>query len=393
MHHFTRLLPILVVLVFVASIVWAQLPGGGGRPISPPTLPGGDRPIGPGLPPGGTGFPPGKLGTGFLPEDGLKLPGKGELEKLPNDKLVNLIDLLDRRNKDLLGSIRLGPKPGQMYIDVVQPGYPSSRVEPIGAAFKIFGNETVEEAKARQQLVDARLLCSVIFVWKDAHPHSEMTVGNGTLIDPTHVLTARHVARRLRDNPKAYSAHLFDWDIRKTSKPLEIKNIVGEGEWTNVDDDPDMAIIRIEKPDRDMPAKFPTIAQAVPGPATRSPWKSPVFVIGSHQFRGLQPAVCLGTVVTSSRKRSIATNVDRTTFGTDTATFVGLSGSPCYDPKGNIIGLQSASGSDSYIARGEQRIEIKQEPTEWDGMQNWTWMVPLPSFVDRINKLVDKSNQ
>jgi hypothetical protein len=231
-----------------------------------------------------------------------------------------------------------------------------------------------------------RVFYSVVILPKDPGEESALTVGNGVLVGRSAILTARHVAEVVAARKDKYLAYLVSQDVVEMTTPLTIVKV---HYLPNDEQDPDLAVIQIKPVAR---TGFPTLATFEPRV------KDSLYVVGCQQFNRFLPDTCIGWVATEVKQRKLDAEgrYVRTAFGTNTFTFLGISGSPAYDAAtGQLLGIQTESGSKeaSYKSGREAIIKIDLAFEQWDQDTRWSWVAPIARYAEGIKGLIRAASE
>lgn len=250
----------------------------------------------------------------------------------------------------------------------VPPGYPPSI---------IYDNWMLMDATEQSKLPkgwDRKMLSvSVLFKQRTVGNYANYTLGNGVMISPTAILTARHVAESVDKAPNMFAILVLSDGASPNSF---IRLQYNKVEYLENSDDPDLAVVRVVNMPRSW---FPTIDFESVNT------KDNVFLLGCGELGDL-PKLGSGFVTTKPAKRKLKMLFPMTFFGTTLFSFAGQSGSPVYrSDTGNLIGIFSA-GPKWWAKSGESVIKAPLKETDWDSFQDWSFVAPVNIYADRIRK-------
>ncbi len=219
----------------------------------------------------------------------------------------------------------------------------------------------------------------ILIIESKADKFSDDIKGNGVLVKDNAILTARHVAESISENPSLFKILLIGPLDKRVYNVVEYSHVKYLNELNN----PDLAIIFIKE--NTLPFEIPIPKKCV----IPQNIKTTIFSFGAAEYGDL-PRVATGIVTTKVKDIDLSKGLKSlllTSFGTNLRSFPSLSGSPVFSiDSGELIGI-IASGSKFYVETGS-RVHHVTDETKWDSFEDWTWVVPLWQYWDEIESII-----
>ena len=213
---------------------------------------------------------------------------------------------------------------------------------------------------------------NVSFRRKKVDQFSDRGFGTGVLVSRTLVLTARHVAEQVAAKPEDFLLFQIGRPTKKFLVPLRFVEMIEVG--TDRTGDPDLALVRVLDGDISAPLNLRETPLNV---------RDDVASLGCSEMEIL-PSMSAGIITTAFRPRDLGSELTlkRTVFGSSVRSFPGLSGSPVFDPRGNIIAVV-LGGVKNYAGTGETVTHIGKDES-WETFSKWTWATPTKLSLQLI---------
>jgi len=223
-----------------------------------------------------------------------------------------------------------------------------------------------------------RLSGAIVFSKKRPTGFSDYTIGNGVLVSPNAILTAKHVARAVHrdtDGTRIIGFHQDDpW--RPELRKFVSVSYLGEGP------DPDLAVVWVKPVDREWhPGK--ALSSSVPQVEDN------VYLVGAYEFSE-SPRLATSFTTTVFSTRLLERDYQRSVLGTALSTFAGQSGSPVYrSDNGQLVGLYVA-GHKAWALGGEYVVKAP-EKSKWEDFKGWSWVAPVAPYMQELQKILTNS--
>lgn len=215
---------------------------------------------------------------------------------------------------------------------------------------------------------------NVLFRKSRPDKYSDNILGNGVLLNDRCILTAKHVAQAVENNPSDVTILLVGPNYQNLFSNLKYQNT----RYINSGEDPDLGLIFIERISLSYEPCFPKLA------TEKVAVKHRIFSTGCAEFGDL-PRLCTGIVTAEAKQRALdsTSKIILTSFGTNLRLFPSLSGSPVYSQEtGQLVGILMG-GHKLYSKAGSTLISVMNE-SMWENFDKWTWVVPIDHYRDNI---------